>query len=111
MALDDDPLARSAFGADDPLSGSGGSATDPLSGPLGGSFGGNDDTLGDDPLSRGGGGDGASQQDASEEDIPLHDEGTTRIDTFASYGQLLTDDYVRNGSRFGREDSQVWQQS
>jgi len=38
------------------------------------------------------------------------DDDTTRIDTFASYGQLLTDDYVRNGSRsfggqgLGRED-------
>lgn len=41
--------------------------------------------------------------------MPLDDD-TTRIDTFASYGQLLTDDYVRNGSRsfggqgLGRED-------
>ena len=44
--------------------------------------------------------------DASEEDIPLHDEGTTRIDTFASYGQLLRDDYVHNGSRYGRESQE-----
>lgn len=91
VALDDDPLARSAFGGDDPLTGGGGAAD-----PLGGSYA-------DDPLSRGG--DGASH-DASEEDIPLHDEGTTRIDTFASYGQLLTNDYVRNGSRFGRDSQE-----
>lgn len=91
-ALDDDPLGSSAFSAGDPLSGGAGMA-DPLGDPLG------------DPLSRGSGGDGASG-DGSEVDIPLHDEGTTRIDTFASYGQLLTDDYVRNGSRFGH-NSQV----
>jgi hypothetical protein len=47
-----------------------------------------------------------SSGDASEEDIPLHDEGTTRIDTFASYGQLLRDDYVHNGSRYGRESQE-----
>lgn len=54
-----------------------------------------------DPLAPGGSG-----GDASEEDIPLHDEGTTRIDTFASYGQLLRDDYVHNGSRYGRDSQE-----
>jgi hypothetical protein len=58
-----------------------------------------------DPLVGGSarGGDGG---EVSEEDIPLHDEGTTRIDTFASYGQLLTDDYVRNGSRYGHDSQE-----